>query len=889
MTILQSTSKLDFINQVANFVIKHYRSDFSKLKVILPNGQTCSRLQQAIVQKLEICILPNIIPFDKITAEDEEVFQIPSSRITSISKLEEKIVLAEIIYEYTKLNYNQTQCLNLAPSLAGLFFELEANNVNIEHIKDLPSLDQPAHWYQIYDFLSFAFYAWQQKIQKLNKTTRAKHQEMMLSSELQRLKNNPLDSLIIAGIYGNNSITSNFINDAIKFDNCHLILPPYPAHSLTSSIDTALNQLIQLFNSRITLLDEKPYAESMLDQLVANSKTTKFDSDIQCVEFDHIFHEAEFIALKCQKTLEANPHSKIAIITHNQKTKEQYCTFLDKYHLKYQDQFGQNILQHKVVTLILFTAEQICCEFDLQRFFVFLSHPLMNSPKSWELKNIIRRKNRFAHTLQDITNILDIEHNQELSGYFNLIKQVISKAPTSHDFVHLFAHTLAAIEQIIPNIWQLSGQLVDSLREIYQLNQSFIVDKLEDFPEILQQTLNGGRIIHTTHDAPITITQGHNTILINYDLTIITDMNEGTYPKPLPVSAWINTSMQQKLNLIDQKTKADEDLYNFYLNLHNPHVLITRSKLDITNKHTLPSPFILNLQNILQDKLEIKTGKAILTTSPVKEVSQIAKSTKFPQQIYATDIETLIKSPYNFYSKKILKLRPIQEISDRPNLADFGNFIHSVIEQYSKDYRTTCLDKKSQLINIADSILTNSTLTDNNKKTWHTKVQAIADSFIDFDETRRQTSVKIYSEIEGKIDLNVKGQTITLKAIADRIEVNNLDVATIIDFKTGAAPTKQDVASGLAPQMIIEAIILAGGGFAINCNQVDTLSYIKIASTSPYIQNTSIPVTRNDIVKHREGLLDLLAHYSSSLEFPIEYNLMKYDDYTHLARRFGIN
>ena len=114
-------------------------------------------------------------------------------------------------------------------------------------------------------------------------------------------------------------------------------------------------------------------------------------------------------------------------------------------------------------------------------------------------------------------------------------------------------------------------------------------------------------------------------------------------------------------------------------------------------------------------------------------------------------------------------------------------------------------------------------------------------------------------------------------------------IATIIDFKTGAAPTKQEVYSGLSPQLIVEAIILSEGGFSINCQQVKNLAYVKIASNHPYIRTSLITITPSDIAQHKQGLLELLEHYITTLEFPIEYNIMKYDDYKHLARRFGVH
>lgn len=176
-------------------------------------------------------------------------------------------------------------------------------------------------------------------------------------------------------------------------------------------------------------------------------------------------------------------------------------------------------------------------------------------------------------------------------------------------------------------------------------------------------------------------------------------------------------------------------------------------------------------------------------------------------------------------------------------------------------------------------------LPDYSKKTWMTKLSALTDDFIKFDEERRSYSANIYSEIKGSLELNVVGKKVTIIAIADRIEVDEKGVATILDYKTGAIPTKKDVLSGLSPQLLVEAIILSENGFKIETNKVTKLVYIKINSNTPYIKTIEISISLEDIYQHKQGLISLLEHYITNQTFAIEPNLMKYDDYAHISRR----
>ena len=287
----------------------------------------------------------------------------------------------------------------------------------------------------------------------------------------------------------------------------------------------------------------------------------------------------------------------------------------------------------------------------------------------------------------------------------------------------------------------------------------------------------------------------------------------------------------------------------------------------------------------MKDKLESKIGKIVLDSAMPYITPHYAIASSFPTILYATDIETLIRAPYSFYAKKILNLRKLEEVDEQTNLAEFGNFFHLAVDTYCKEYQNLLIDKKSQLITILDAILKNNNTPEVNKQIWKTKFIALSDEFIAFDESRRAQSRETYSEIKGSAEINIAGKNITLKTVADRIEVNHQGFVTIIDFKTGSLPTKKDVLSGISPQMLVEAIILIKGGFNIQSTKVAKLIYVKLRSSKPYITETKFEISNEEILRHEQGLSSLLEHYVHNMRFLTEPNLMKYDNYKHLARR----
>ncbi|NDE19806.1 MAG: hypothetical protein EB000_05145, partial [Alphaproteobacteria bacterium] len=262
MPIYRTSVKNFFISEVTEFIFANFENHFDNLKIILPNGHLCNYVQKNIVSKLGTTILPNIIPINDISSSLEDSFQIPSQQIGKITSLEERIILTEIINSYDKLNYTLPQTISLASSLAKLFFEFEANNIEFNKLKNIPTLDQAEHWHFIYDFLEFAYKNWQEKITALKKSTPVQHQKLIFNAELNRIRD-AKNYTVIAGVIGNNQITKDFIVEISKLKNGYIILPPFvaPDQSKLSNLlpEEPLYNISKLLKQLAIQLPNVPY------------------------------------------------------------------------------------------------------------------------------------------------------------------------------------------------------------------------------------------------------------------------------------------------------------------------------------------------------------------------------------------------------------------------------------------------------------------------------------------------------------------------------------------------------------------------------------------------------------------------------------------------------
>ncbi len=165
-------------------------------------------------------------------------------------------------------------------------------------------------------------------------------------------------------------------------------------------------------------------APSILDNLLIKNASTNYINNIQYVEFDSIFLEAEYVAATCHETLLGNPNGKIAVLISNDKIKNYFIAKFDKYGLNFSDLLGEDILNLPLTGLVLEIAKNICQEFFLPDFISLILHPLIICDETKKLKQLIAKHNRFTQHINDITQIIDdnFTEQRQIGKLYNICK-----------------------------------------------------------------------------------------------------------------------------------------------------------------------------------------------------------------------------------------------------------------------------------------------------------------------------------------------------------------------------------------------------------------------------------------------------------------------------------
>lgn len=910
MNLYSISPSLPFLEILADFILEKFACGkaIDNLKIILPNGTACSTLQNILINKQNIALLPKIIPISNIIAEGIEIFNISAEKLEVISFLQEKIILTNIIHNYPKLKFNIKQALQFSQVIAKLFHELAWQNLSIADINAIEQKNPSEQWDAIYQFLKFVYHEWQEKLRDLRKQDQVSYQTTMMHAEIARLQN-PASSLIVAGIVGNNPILWKFLSDVAHLPNGFIILPPInlpPNFSLnkqrlaTKDCLYNLQKLLEFLGKDLSdfqSLTPLPPHHIILNRLLLDNHNEKIFNDptpaishIKYFELEDIFNEAEQIALICQQ----HKDKKIAIIIENPLIAPFYRNFLTKYLLEFQDLLGNNLSQTAISSLIISISEILCNDFDIKNLFLLLKNPLINSPLVQELELLIRNKNRFILSSDQLSLLIETSNNNQLIEWGKKLLSLLYQ-DIDNSFIKILKSSIKIAETLYPDIWYEASafELSNFLAELIKIHDNLLLENRKHFPNILKILMASSKYFESNnYTKNIIIGQIEDLVLLKFDLVIFADFNQVTSSSDSLVSSLINETTLEELQITSLKTRPSTYQYFFYTLLHNKQVIITRAKRQNGKSGLLPADLLLKLQFILGNQLTLgnkvikndKTEKVNNNNIPVTHKLDYIHSPIFPAILSATNIELLIRNPYSFYAKTILHLKRKEMIGQSPKISEFGVFIHKILEQYSKKYDQLTRDKVQSIIDISQEILQNTILPSYTQKIWQTKLIPLAKSFVEFDEERRKSCGYIYPECQGEISLTILGQEIKIMAVADRIEVDNQNRAVIIDYKTGTVPTKKDIEMGLSPQLIIEALILEAGGFGVKACQVKQIAYVKFSSSPPYLQLVEIDLPKEKLSKHKQAMLNLLEYYIINKNFPYNIDLLTYNDYAHLAR-----
>jgi ATP-dependent helicase/nuclease subunit B len=369
--------------------------------------------------------------------------------------------------------------------------------------------------------------------------------------------------------------------------------------------------------------------------------------------------------------------------------------------------------------------------------------------------------------------------------------------------------------QILSN--SIAGKEIFEFFELLK-QQNFYFQNIEDLKIIFNEI---SYFEKSKLDSNIDILSPIEARLLNFDLIIVSSLNENDFPQ-IDNHGWIGAKIKKDLGVNKTVKKIGQNGFDFCNYLCNKKVILTHSKYRL-GQQNVESPFITKLKTLCKI-LNLKIDKSQFYQNKINEnlhftPQYLAPSfgnpseNYRPKNYYITDISQLISNPYFIYVKKVLQIEELKKIDYEPSYAEFGSFIHKALEDYVKNPTN---------INF-EEIFEKYFLSKQAKLIWYPKFLKIFENFCE--DNQEFIGDKNILEESIKIDF----ENIKISGKVDRILIDNEQNIKIIDYKTGQVPTKKDVLCGLEPQLTIYALILSETLF--KNLKIKELNYWKLTRT----------------------------------------------------------
>ena len=103
-----------------------------------------------------------------------------------------------------------------------------------------------------------------------------------------------------------------------------------------------------------------------------------------------------------------------------------------------------------------------------------------------------------------------------------------------------------------------------------------------------------------------------------------------------------------------------------------------------------------------------------------------------PRELSASAVENWMRDPYIIFAKYILKLKPLDDLEQDLTFADYGNMVHTILENFNNKYSTYYPDNaKEELIRLGEEYFVKNNVPAELKAFWWPNFLKMVDWVVD--------------------------------------------------------------------------------------------------------------------------------------------------------------
>jgi ATP-dependent helicase/nuclease subunit B len=309
------------------------------------------------------------------------------------------------------------------------------------------------------------------------------------------------------------------------------------------------------------------------------------------------------------------------------------------------------------------------------------------------------------------------------------------------------------------------------------------------------------------------------------DLLLLGGLNEGTWPALVDSGPWLSGGMRAALGLSPVERRIGLAAHDFVEAACARVVVLSRAEKDAQGNPTVPCRWLVRLETLLAGTGGVQAGAAEWpgwaaaldhppTPRPEPRPAPAPPLVARPRELSVSDVGLWMKDPYDLYAKRILGLAPLEALEADPGALERGNVIHKALERFVRAYPGELpADAERRLLDLGRKLFEEFSHRPQVMALWWPRFERIAAWVVAQERARRAGALEIKVEVRGLLRLAAEAGEFRLKARADRLERGADGRVTVIDYKTGLLPDRNEVLTGRAPQLPLEAAMVEAGGF----------------------------------------------------------------------------
>lgn len=652
---------------------------------------------------------------------------------------------------------------------------------------------------------------------------------------------------------------------------------------------------------------------------------------VSLVETRDHHQEAQLIALVLREVLET-PGKTAALVTPDRDLARRVISALRRWGVEIDDSAGEPLIRKPLGSLLASLIDYRLSDFAVHEFAKLLHHPLAvfgvapeiarkaagiidlallrdgrDRLEPHEIQEALRKARAATltnvHTHPALKRLSDDDwamatgHAAQVSAGLGALVQPGIAATTLTEHVGRFTSCLAALadEAADPASSEALDQLVQSMAAAEKFLPQCDIDRALLFLAGWLRRLPVRLPVHHPRLAILGLLEAR---LIDPDVVIMGGLTEGSWPAQPDPGPWINRPMRDTLGLTPPERSIGLTAHDFAQGFGAPELVLTWSKR-VKDQPAVASRWILRL-NMILEATDIACDRGVRWQSWAGSFDEPKGDRRVamprprppvaarPHSLSITQVEKLMRDPYRIYAEKVLRLMPLPPIGAAADLGLRGNLIHDTLNRFSTAYPLALPeDAEGELRRIGAEVFQPHMADADVSGFWWPRFLRIVPWFMEEERILRRGLVRIHAEAAGAHFFD----GFTLTGRADRIDILASGKARLIDYKTGRVPTGAQVKAGLAPQLTLEAALVALGAFqGVDPVETEELLYIKLSGGAP--PGLLLPVADLEIMEkageHLEKFKALMRAYDDVTHGYLPRAAMEKEQdtspYDHLSR-----